>query len=500
MYALALITPCFWFADDYLIAHVRSFDDWYLSSCLRRTTLAFHKGAFFNFAQGLFDISYGPIFWLILFIITYPFFLLNSEFGILLSARFFSLLCGLAAWVVILALLRRYVTKNPLILSCALLPGLLVPQIINFETSIHPDMLAMLASALMLYFVMRDREQKVPFSHFFSWAIVALCVAGATKINAAAIGAVLALHTLINIKSYSVALLKKHFLIAGSLTFLVHFPLLHIDILKHYVGRFIFLSSKARELGDWHLYWKTVGEKCAAFTDWFFPCWLFFIIAGIALVTLFFNRKKWWNEHASFLFGTSLFFFISHSIWVLASNHVIWVHYALIGALLLPIIIAFILQEQTGPLLRQIALKGSLSITLLLVVVSMGKKGLAFAHLDKEPDRVALYMQLKKVQAVFATVDHQFTTVAATPPLGLTPYSTIQVPDILNVRVSKHFDDLSSAEAIIMHTNFCLHDKPVTKAVDYVEQQVYSSLFSKYYSDEELTILIKQHLIQPNAT
>lgn len=508
IHTLLLVIPCFWFTDDFNIAHVRSFDDWYLSTCLRRTSLAFKDGNMLNFVMGLFDISYGPLFWFLLFLITYPFLLLNSEPGILITGHLLSLVTGACAWLVVIILIKQHITKKPLIISLALLPGLLIPQVLIFQSSIHPDMLAMLAITLMIYFLMLDREKTIPFSNYFNYALIALCIGFAIKFNSAISAFALILHTFFNRKSYSLTLFKKHVILAGGLTFLFHMPMIHYDVFKHYIARLLFLSKKARELGGWQNHLITIQEKIAAFNDCFFSIWFFIFISLIGLIFLFLNRKKWHHRNNVFLFFLGIFFFISHCSWVLVSNHVIWVHYALIGAFLLPIIIAFIATQLEITFYQHPKKTLFLSFFFLLPIISemfaLSKKSITFAKTSTEPCRIEMIQLFKKINSIMASTKHRYIVVAATPPLGLSPYSTTQVPEIINVRTSYHFKRVrdfgdfneDKIEALIFTTGFKLHDMPTVDAIEFINQQPYAILYQQYHTDDKITIFIRRDIIE----
>ncbi|MBM3886617.1 hypothetical protein FJ364_01690 [Candidatus Dependentiae bacterium] len=110
----------------------------------------------------------------------------------------------------------------------------------------------------------------------------------------------------------------------------------------------------------------------------------------------------------------------------------------------------------------------------------------------------------KKINSAMTSIKYIFSVIGATPGLNLSPYSTTQVPEVLNIRTSYHFKNSYNfgdfneklIEALIIETGFHLHDKLDMEALPFMKQQSYASLYQEYYTDNQITIFVRRDILE----
>lgn len=506
LHTLFLLPACFSFAEDLALTHARCYDSWLLSQSLYMTSHAFHSGEWLNFFKGLVDLSYGPLFWCTSWLTAYPFFIADNQAAFIIAPRLLSLIAGTVAWISIVSIIKRYLTTNPLLITLALLPGLLSLETLHLQTLIHPDTLSILCSLGMLYYLVKDHENKQKFSPAFSKALVFLIVGVSLKFNASITGSAIFFHILFFRKNYSWKLFRKHTLLTIALLGTFHFPLLHPAVLKQYAGRLLFLSKQAKNFGDWPTYISMVKDKLTTFNEWIFSPVMFCIVILIS-VYLFFRALKGKNftlDSKHYLVFLALFLFALHGMWVITGNYVIWIHYAFICCFLLPILMSYIgsfylaAKFSRYPLLLFFSL-GAVSAFLGNELKALTTKAITFLSLKNQNDKILFEKELRDIKNILLSAHlPSWKCIAATPPINIAPVSLKDKLEFINIRVSSHFKNLGyqNPEIIIVENAFYLHDMPQVQALSFLQKQSYMKRFMLFHQDKKFSIFVRRDYLE----
>lgn len=501
IYTIILALSTISFSQNIFLARVQSFDDWLLSQHLQKLFINTLQMNFFEFFKGLFDLSYGPVFWLPLYLITLPFFILDYQPGIIVAGRLFSLICGIVSWILVIKLIRKFVTKNQLIICASIFLPIFTSIVLHFQTSLHPETCSVFWLVLTIYFLTNDYDQPKKFSFYFNYALAAFSLGLATKLTITPLIGAFIFHLLINKKQYSTHLLKKHVLFFFTLMGILHFPLFSVDILKHYATRLYVLFQASRQFNGWGKHLEVVFIKIENYGSQYFSLFFFIGTSFIAtvLITKYFINKKTLTTRLYLVFINS-FYFIFFSIWVMATNFGVLPNYGIAAPYCVPIIIAFILTPKivinnwNRPLVFLFCLLWNKE------AYSKCKQAFDFFSLKNSAETHAYHKLLSTINDRTKAQYYPYTVVGASPSLGMSTKSTYSYLTVHNIRTTNHFKDLSNLEAIILEKNFTFHDKPEIDLITFMHQQNYMHLFTKIYNDNHIIIFLRKDLAQTIST
>lgn len=490
IYTISLIYQIQFFSENFFLSSVRSFDDLLLTNQLQQLFLHSIDLNIFCFLKGLFNLSYGVLFWLPLYIITLPFFIADSQMGVVIAGRLFSLIGGIASWILVIKLLRSYITKNTLLIAIALIVPLFTPCVLHYQTSLHPETWSVFWGLLTIFFLMQDHASSKHFSKKFSKAITAFCCGLATKLTIMPIGGIFIAHWLIHRKEYSTNLVKKHIKLCLAILGVLHLPLAHFEIFKHYAARLYTLFVASKNRSGINSFSTSFYIKIQNFAVEYFSLKFFIILSILCIVYLMILRKKYdFNSPLMYLLSIAVFYYVMLSGWILMSNLAIFPNYAIAVPYLIPIILASLLLGWQSKVFFLFLL-----IMLVIEFISFSAHCKNFFSIQSDSRKIAAQNLFKKINCILQTNNYSYKKVAATPGLGISLNSTYQKLDIINVRTSDHFKNLNHVEAIIMQKDFQFHNKPYLLAINYIQDQHYIKSFCWLFQDNDITIFLKNSI------
>lgn len=133
-----------------------------------------------GFLYNCYFFGYGIVFWLFSFLTSLPFWLIDSQQGVVLSQRFFSFICSLSSCFILIFALRRYLKVLYVSLFVAFF-FLLHPTLILWHTAMHPESLYSLFLVGTFCLLIRDNGV---FKKAYYWSLVFFALAVSTKLTA----------------------------------------------------------------------------------------------------------------------------------------------------------------------------------------------------------------------------------------------------------------------------------------------------------------------------
>ncbi len=315
-------------------------------------------------------MGYGPPYWIIAIIITYPFYLLSNEAGVIISLRLCSLVCAIGSFILVLAILKTITIDN-------ILPIIIItwcffmPVNITYSTIIHPDTIYAFFLVLSLYLLVKD-DNKI--SNLVNYSVVSFVIALSIKVQALIFSLVYIMYLLFNYQKLDRGSMFRLIGIGFSSLIILNLPLILIpSMLQSYMSFLSFMRTIVKE--GWFRT-DTPGISFAMFSINYVNIYSFLIIMTGSLVFLWrdFDKKRKNNTYLISLFLIIMTYFLFQTIYIRTSH----IHYSLIVIYLLPILIVYFI-DNIKKISGDIGLKYYLSCIVLIMLMTLNYNNICYS-------------------------------------------------------------------------------------------------------------------------